>query len=461
MSDEITNPMNQEIPKGRKNETATDVWWRLVLVLAFLFPVAILFLRPGGGLLAGGLWFWMLLLLCFWALLRMLGAPAEVARHPRQVEPRRLPDEEQPESVRDVMDVKAATEEAGVRIFRGRLREPATTVYEKLKRSFTGQTVPLVQEDEEHGAAIMLMPKPVEQATLERPVRPWVHWLLFGLTGVTTTWAGAAHQGANLLREPERFAVGLPYSLGLLAILGVHELGHYFTARRHGMRVTPPYFIPVPFALGTFGAFIQLRSPSENRRVLFDVAVAGPLAGLAIAIPALLLGLESSTVIPGDVTAGPGAVGGTSVGSSLLFALLSKLSLGEALDYGHVLRLSPLAFAGWLGLFITALNLLPIGQLDGGHIARAMFGRHTGNTISTVAMWSLLLLAIFVWPGLLMWAIIVFFIAGGSTPPLNDLTPLTPGRRWLGYATFVILGLIVAPLPHSLWPGVGIHCPYL
>jgi membrane-associated protease RseP (regulator of RpoE activity) len=453
--------MNDRLQKSMKEEMQTEVWLRLLVILVFLLPLAMLFLLPGGGLLTGYIWFWLLLLLCFWVLLMMLGPTPGVSRGIQRLEPRTLPADEQPESVRELMDVRAATEEAGVRVFRGRLRESAATVYEKLKRAFSGQSVPLVQEDEQLGAAIMLMPKPVEAVTLERPVRPWVHWLLFGLTVVTTTWAGAAHQGVNLLREPERFTVGLPYSLGLLAILGVHELGHYFTARRHGMRVTPPYFIPVPFALGTFGAFIQMRSPAENRRALFDVAVAGPLAGLVVAIPALLVGLQSSTLLPGNITASPDMVGGTSVGSSLLFALLSKLSLGEALEYGHVLRLSPLAFAGWLGLFITALNLLPIGQLDGGHIAHAMFGRRTGNTISTVAMWTLLLLAIFVWPGLMMWAVIVFFIAGGSTPPLNDLTPLTPGRRRLGYATFIILGLIVAPLPHSLWPGVGIHCPYL
>jgi membrane-associated protease RseP (regulator of RpoE activity) len=241
----------------------------------------------------------------------------------------------------------------------------------------------------------------------------------------------------------------------------VHELGHYYVARRNGIRVTPPYFIPVPFALGTFGAFIQMRSPTENRRALFDVAIAGPLAGLAVAIPAFLIGLRSSTVVPGNPSPESMLMGGTSVGSSILFALLSKLSLGGALEYGHVLRLSPLAFAGWLGLFVTALNLLPIGQLDGGHIAHALFGRRVGGMIGTVAMWSLLLLAIFVWPGLTFWAIIVFFVAGTTVPPLNDLTPLPPGRRWLGYAIFIILGLILAPLPHSLWSSAGIHCPYI
>jgi hypothetical protein len=140
---------------------------------------------------------------------------------------------------------------------------------------------------------------------------------------------------------------------------------------------------------------------------------------------------------------------------------LLQLSLGPALEYGHVLRLSPLAFAGWLGLLVTALNLLPIGQLDGGHIAYSMFGHRIGIVVSTVAMWSLVLLAIFVWPGLTMWAILIFFIAGTAVPPLNDLTPLTPGRTGLGYASFAILLLILMPLPHALWSAAGLYCPYL
>lgn len=439
----------------------THVWFRVLMVLIFLAPLAFLFLAPGVPVYFAGAWFWIALLVCFFLIFSMLGmGTPKTAEEPAG--PRMIHEEEQPETIKEIMTVRVATEEpSGVRVFRGRLRESATRSYEKLRSAFSDRTVPMMQEDEELGASILLVPKPVEKGTMEHPVHPWVNWLLLTLTIMTTTWAGAAHQGVNLLREPSRFAVGLPYSLALLAILGVHELGHYFVARRNGIRVTPPYFIPVPFALGTFGAFIQMRSPTESRRALFDVAVAGPLAGLVIAIPALLIGLRYSTVVPGNPAPESMFMGGTSVGSSILFALLSKLSLGGALEYGHVLRLSPLAFAGWLGLLVTALNLLPIGQLDGGHIAHALFGRRVGDTIGTVAMWSLLLLAIFVWPGLTLWAIIVFFVAGTTVPPLNDLTPLTPARRWLGYASFIILGLILAPLPHSLWPAAGIHCPYV
>lgn len=445
-----------------KKSAGSEVWSRLLLILLLLLPLALLFLGPGGAVLGPGLWFWAVLLVCFWLLLLMLGMPEQVDGMSPARFPRMLPEPEQPDVIKDVMAVNIATEDpAGVKVFRGRLRESASGVYEQLKRAVGGSTVPLLQDDEETEAAIVLIPRPIERATLEHRVRPWVHWLLFALTVVTTTWAGAAHQGVNLLREPSRFAIGLPYSLGLLSILGVHELGHYFMARQRGISVTPPYFIPVPLALGTFGAFIQMRSPTEDRRSLFDVAVAGPLAGLAIAIPALVIGLRASTVVAGSAEPGLVAMEGTSVGSSLVFALLAKLSLGPALEYGHVLRLSPLAFAGWLGLLVTALNLLPIGQLDGGHMASAMFGRRVGGAISTIAMWSLLLLAIFVWPGLTMWAIIVFFIAGTTAPPLNDLTPLTAERQWLGYATFGILALILAPLPHSVWAAAGIHCPYV
>jgi membrane-associated protease RseP (regulator of RpoE activity) len=435
-------------------------WSRLLWVLLFVIPVIVLFLAPAAAPLATGVWFWLALLVCFWLIATMAGMPTADADRGEDIGPRMIAETEQPDVIKEIMSVNVATEGGGgIRVFRGRLRVSAASAYERLRGAFSGQSMPLLRQDDEMDAAVVVMPAPEAQA-VEQPIKPWAHWLLFGLTIVTTTWAGAAHQGVNLLTEPERFGVGLPYSLGLLAILGVHELGHYFMARRHGIRVTPPYFIPVPMALGTFGAFIQMRSPVQDRRALFDVAVAGPLAGLAVAVPALLIGLQSSTVIA-DTTPAQGMLGGSSVGSSVLFALLAKLSLGPTLEYGHLLRLSPLAFAGWLGLLVTALNLLPIGQLDGGHMSSAMFGRRTSGAIGSIAMWTLVLLAIFVWPGLTMWAILVFFIAGNSVPPLNDLTPITPGRQWVGYATFGILALILAPLPHALWSAAGLHCPYL
>lgn len=189
----------------------TNTWSRLLLILLLLSPLFILFLLPGGGFVRSGLWFWLVLLLCWWLIWSMLGMPKEkTAQLEKAEEPRMLALPEQPQAVREVMNVREATEEAGVQVYRGRLREPASAAFDKLKRAFTPGTVPLLQEDEKFGAEILLLPRPVEQEKLERPVRPGLHWFLFALTILTTTWAGAAHQGVNLLREPDRFAVGLP-----------------------------------------------------------------------------------------------------------------------------------------------------------------------------------------------------------------------------------------------------------
>jgi membrane-associated protease RseP (regulator of RpoE activity) len=445
------------------------MWSRLLLVLLCLLPLIILFLLPGGHLLTNTLWFWGILLLTVITVWLILGMPAEpvterTAPKPQLVEPRVITGEAFPAAVSNAMQVQVATEQAGVSILRGRLSQPPEEAFETIQRAVGDRYVVMLRDDPELGEAVVLLPKGEAQAVAAQRSNSTVNWLLFAATFVTTTFAGAAHQGVNLLEEPTRFAVGLPYAVGLMAILGVHELGHFFTARHHGIQVTPPYFIPVPFALGTFGAFIQMKSPTATRRALFDVAVAGPLAGLAIAIPALFIGLQHSEVIAqGMEFQGNALVShrGTSVGSSVLLALIAKLALPDALLAGCTVKLSPLAFAGWLGLIVTALNLIPVGQLDGGHMVRAMFGSRIGSAVGSLAMWTLFLLALFVWPGLLMWAIIVFFIAGRGMPPLNDLTPISRGRRVIGYLTFLILVLILAPVPHSLLSNIGIYCPYV
>ena len=346
--------------------------------------------------------------------------------------------------------------------FTGHLRGKADEMFRKIRDAFAGDPVtPMLLEGEENDVRVVMLPGKPDSAAADRP--KWaLHWLLFLATLATTTWAGALQAGVNLLQQPGRFTVGLPYSLGLLLILGAHELGHYFTAKAHGIRVTPPFFIPVPFALGTFGAFIKIKSLTPDRRALFDVAVAGPLAGLVFAIPALLIGLRLSQVAPGHVPPGIWGNAGVNVSSSVLLAFLAHFALGAStLQANHVI-LHPLAFAGWLGLLVTALNLLPIGQLDGGHMSHALFGSRNARGISVGAMVSLFLLALFVWPGLMFWAFIVFFIAGTrDAPAANDLTPVGPPRRALGYLTFLLLLLIIVPVPHALYEAITVHCPYL
>jgi hypothetical protein len=209
----------------------------------------------------------------------------------------------------------------------------------------------ILTEGEQNQVRVTLVPTSAEESAAKQP-KWWLHGILLFLTLATTTWAGALHQGVNILQNPANFTVGLPYSIGLLLILGAHELVHYFAARWYRIPVTAPYFVPAPFALGTFGAFISMRGGVQDRRALFDVAVAGPLAGLVFAIPALIFGHSK-------IVADNGSTGllhsGVEIGSSFLMAILSKLALGPAAAEGHLLILHPLAFAGWLGLLVTAL----------------------------------------------------------------------------------------------------------
>jgi membrane-associated protease RseP (regulator of RpoE activity) len=454
-----------------------SLWFGIFLIVVLAVPLLIFLTMPVGTMISAGILFWLILFTCVWMfwIFRALGQgerrtpTSDVEFQSEPSGPRMLLPESQHGLISEMMHVQIATEDrqygselAGTQVYRGRLKLPAEEVYQRLIDELPDNIVPLIRQDDQVETAIVLMPVKVEEKVYERPSRVWVNWLLFGITILTTTYAGAVHQGFDLLKEPMKFTAGLPYSLGLLLILGLHELGHYFAARYHRINVTPPFFIPVPFALGTFGAFIQMKSPTESRRALFDVAVAGPLAGLVVAIPALIIGLQNSTVYVPEADAAPANIlQGTSIGSSILFALLAKVSIADQLQYGCAIQLSPLAFAGWLGLIVTALNLLPIGQLDGGHISRSMFGGRIGESISSVAMWSLFLLAFFVWPGLLFWAIIVFFIAGRGTPPLNDVSPISNARMAIGYFSFLILAMILLPLPRGLWEEFGIRCPYL
>jgi membrane-associated protease RseP (regulator of RpoE activity) len=414
---------------------------------------------------------WIILLGGFYFAYTMGAASAAARRNKEREhlpEPPEVPSEKLAASAAKLAPLMAITGHKAVGDvfqFEGHLRGPAEKIFPQIESAFAdGPLTPLLLEGDHHDVRVLVMPKEKlgERAGRKEDRPNWaLHLGLFLATIATTTWAGALHDGVNLLQEPGRFAVGLPYSLGLLLILGAHEMGHYLTARLHGIRVTPPYFIPVPFSLGTFGAFIKIKSLTPDRRALFDVAVAGPLAGLVFAIPALLIGLRYSTVLPDGAPLNP-SLTGVSAGSSLLLAVLAKLSLGASMVEGHHIELHPLAFAGWLGLLVTALNLVPIGQLDGGHISHAMFGLRASSGLSKVALVGLFALALFVWPGLMFWAFIVFFIAGThDSPAANDVTALDGPRQAVGYFTFLLLLLIIVPVPPSLYELIGVHSPYM
>ncbi len=259
----------------------------------------------------------------------------------------------------------------------------------------------------------------------------------------------AVHIGLFVLTAFSTFLVGLGdgiagalwYSGGLMAILLAHELGHFFTARKYGISVTLPYFIPMPISpFGTLGAVIKMDRYIPNRKVLFDVGVAGPLAGFFFIIPALVLGLSWSKVVPFEAT----REGAISLGESILFKLFVRISIGHVPE-GQDVLLHPLAFAGWVGLFVTALNLLPVGQLDGGHILYALFHRKS-KTISRIFYWILLGICIFFYLGWFLMIILLALIRS-HPPTLDDTVALDSKRRALGWIVLFLFLISFTPVP--------------
>ncbi len=240
------------------------------------------------------------------------------------------------------------------------------------------------------------------------------------------------------------FAEGVQYTASLLAILMAHELGHYFMARYYGVAVSLPYFIPMPLSvLGTLGAVISMKAPPTNRRQLLHIAVAGPLTGFVLAVPILLVGLAISPVQP----ISPGVLEGNSV----LYAVMKILVFGRFLPDGiYDVYLSPMAFAGWTGLLVTALNLLPVGTLDGGHIIFALLGDRA-RWLRWPVIITLLLLG-WRWEGWWLWAVLLFVFGGYHTVPLDNITGLSAGSRLVAVAALVLFLLTFVPVPFTLVP---------
>ena len=446
-----------------------DFQHTLLMILVCILPIFVFFVLVLSGVSISPIFFFLFIAICCIAMYYMMGAShghpvsddeesdKEALHHQDQIEEQNIA---VPNYLYGIFHADKSYKSESDLVYEGRFLIDTDSAYQRLNDTLKNSSAKALFQEDDAGRNFIIVTMDKSKTTSASKQKTWINALLFILTFLTTTWAGAAQVGINLLMEPDKFSAGLTYSIPLILILGVHELGHYFAARKHGIKVTLPYFIPVPFALGTFGAFIQMKSVAENRKSLFDVGIAGPLAGLVIAIPALIIGIQNSAIIP--LTNQSTMQSGADVGSSILFALITKLTLGQELLAGHTLLLSPLAFAGWLGLLLTGLNLVPVGQLDGGHVAHALFGRKNAHTIGVVAMFALLLLGLFVWSGLITWAIIIFFLAGiKSAPTLNDVSKLDNKRTALGLIAFIILFLILIPLPHSFYQSLGIYCPYV
>jgi membrane-associated protease RseP (regulator of RpoE activity) len=347
-------------------------------------------------------------------------------------------------------------------VCRGQLRTTANQAYQQIKTNIEGQFgdrfLLIFQEGMDGKPFFVLVPntQAARQNTKNRNLENFTQAAtalgLLLMTLITTTLIGSQIAGIEPTKLKADFSLifnGLPYALGLITILGIHELGHYFTARFHKIRSTLPYFIPVPFFLGTFGAFIQMRSPIPNRKALFDVSIAGPIAGFIATLPLLFWGLAHSEVVPLSDKTGLLNPNALNPKYSILLALISKLALGSELTAKSALDLHPIAVAGFLGLIVTALNLMPVGQLDGGHIVHAMFGQRTAVVIGQIARLLLLILS-FVRQEFLLWAILLLFIPLIDEPALNDVTELDNKRDVLGLLAIALLLLIVLPLPEFL-----------
>lgn len=282
--------------------------------------------------------------------------------------------------------------------------------------------------------------------------RLWLHLLLFALTVISTVAVGAQFQlefsrhlpalsslnpFSTVWGHPERLLNGLAFSATLLGILLTHETGHYLTCRYYGIEATLPFFIPAPTLIGTMGAFIRIRSPIVNRRALFDVGISGPLAGFVVAVPLLAVGTFLSRV-------GPAVHNGELLrfGDPLLVKIMQWIAFSGIPSYN--IYVHPVARAAWVGLFATALNLLPIGQLDGGHILYSFIGEKH-RLLSRFFILVLLPLSYFYWLGWLVWAVILFFL-GMKHPMVFDDLPLDR-RRVLGLIALAIFVLCFTPNP--------------
>lgn len=363
--------------------------------------------------------------------------------------------------------------------FRGQLLIDSQEAYDRLEPVFAREDATLLFRRAGAEHVVLAVPGRI------RPPRsnPWVNVGLFALTLFSVALAGAlyGYEGpppadmAGLIRLMlGRLPEGLPFALSLLAILGTHEFGHYLAARAHRTAVSLPYFLPFPGSLfGTMGAFIRLKQPPRNRRALLDIGLAGPLAGLVVALPLLLWGLSLSPV--GTLPATPAEAAGQGIeGNSLLYLAAKWLVTGrllpEPVSYGGIapalywmryvflgapvpyggldVLLHPIAWAGWAGLLVTGLNLIPAGQLDGGHVLYVLMGGRAQRVLPLIVL-GLAALG-FVWSGWWLWAGLVFLLGRVHAQPLDDITPLDPRRRALARFGLLVFVLVFTPVPLQL-----------
>jgi membrane-associated protease RseP (regulator of RpoE activity) len=331
--------------------------------------------------------------------------------------------------------------------FGGQLLYEPDAGYDEISRRFLAHGyTPMLRR--EKGEDVILAMEGIAEGKTGNPL---INLFLFLATILTTLYAGAAMSGQDLwsavlsqnpLLITNAALAGAPFSMTLIGILGVHELGHYIAARLHGVQATLPYFIPLPIGgLGTLGAFIAIKSPMKDRKVLFDIGLAGPIAGFVVALPLMIIGLLLSTELVPSYLNGQTL---NSLGSSILGDFI--IDLFTDIPAGRTLAIHPVFFAAWLGFYLTGINLLPVGQLDGGHVIYALFGRFA-HYIAIIAFVSLIAAGFLLSPNWFIWAF--FILVGGlrHPPPLNDLADIGRPRKLIGLMTVILFILIIIPIP--------------
>ena len=361
----------------------------------------------------------------------------------RQIDPLTAPDTVRA-ALSGLMTVESyMLREDGAVVVEGRLLQDARSVYRPLRRRVEEAGFTPFLRRTEHGVQMLAIPGVIRR----RQSRGIINLILFLVTVGSVLWTGALNETGGRLESVADLLRGLPFALTLLAILGTHEMGHFVAGRLRGAPVSWPYFIPLPPIIpgltltGTMGAVIVQREPLEDRRTLLEVGIAGPLAGLAVAIPLLFVGLAGSEV--GPAPNGPYI----QEGNSLLYAAAKWIVFGQVLPGNGVdVQLSSVAFGAWFGLLVTMFNLLPVGQLDGGHVAYALLGRRADYLAYGVLLLCLAMGALFSYTWL-FWALLATATGIRHPPPFNDVPALGRGHAALAIAGIVLFFLLLMPAP--------------
>lgn len=335
--------------------------------------------------------------------------------------------------ISDVMDVESSSMEHLRLVWTGKFTVEDEKAISYIKEKTDSiDFMPMFRKDDEGEVKIILLPQKENEES-----KKWVNIVLLLVTILFTLGAGAFLKGANPLKL-SNLVKGIPFSAAIMIILGSHELGHYFAAKKNNVDATFPYFIPAPHLVGTFGAVIKMKSPIPDKDSLIEIGAAGPIVGFILSTIALLIGLQLSSLVPIQE-------GGLLLGDSLLLKGLTNLFF-SSIPEGKEVNLHPVAFAGWVGYFVTAMNLMPIGQLDGGHIAYALIERK--QRFIAYIVFGGIIAASLLWLGWLIWGLVILFLIGfRHPPPLNNITEVSMRNRITGYICFFIFILTFVPNP--------------